>query len=152
MRSINHANLQRKIFSIRGGGLFPETYFSWCEKKNSQVSHFLGRGGGVLWGSMESSLYENWDEIEMLFGHLVISNLQLESGNRQLAVNNWLLLAEGNWKKTIGQTKVSFWFLDRVELIDRLEYLGRPEYTNRLDCLVRIECLDRLECLDRISI
>ena len=28
------------------------------------------------WSSMESSSYENWDEIEMLFGHLVIGNLQ----------------------------------------------------------------------------
>ena len=35
------------------------------------------------WISMESSLYENWDEIEMLFGHLVICNLQLVIGNRQ---------------------------------------------------------------------
>ena len=53
------------------------------------------------WSSLESSSYENWDEIEMLFGHLVIGNLQLVIGNRQLAINNWLL-AEGNRKKTIG--------------------------------------------------
>ena len=35
---------------------------------------------------MESSSYENWDEIEMFFGHLVISNLQLVIGNRPLAI------------------------------------------------------------------
>ena len=34
------------------------------------------------WSSMESSSYENWDEIEMLFGHLVIGNLQF-------VINNW---------------------------------------------------------------
>ena len=27
------------------------------------------------WSSMESNSYENWDEIEMFFGHLVICNL-----------------------------------------------------------------------------
>ena len=27
------------------------------------------------WSSMESNSYENWDEIEMFFGHLVIGNL-----------------------------------------------------------------------------
>ena len=26
------------------------------------------------WSSMESNSYENWDEIEMFFGHLVICN------------------------------------------------------------------------------
>ena len=35
----------------------------------------------------------------MLFGHLIIGNLQLVIG--KLAINNWLL-AEGNGKKTIG--------------------------------------------------
>ena len=34
------------------------------------------------WSSMESSSYENWDEIEMLFGHLVIGNLQF-------LISNW---------------------------------------------------------------
>ena len=48
----------------------------------------------------------------MLFGHLVIGNLQLAIGNRQLAINNWSL-AEDNGKKTIG--KMSVLFLDRVE-------------------------------------
>ena len=33
---------------------------------------------------MESSSYENYDEIEMLLGHLVIGNLLLVIGNRQL--------------------------------------------------------------------
>ena len=37
---------------------------------------------------MESSSYENWDEIEMLFGHLVSDNLQLVIGNRQLVIGN----------------------------------------------------------------
>ena len=37
----------------------------------------------------------------MLFGHLVIGNLQLVNGNRQLAINNWSL-ADGNTKKAIG--------------------------------------------------
>ena len=32
---------------------------------------------------MESSSYENYDEIEMLLGHLVIGNLLLVIGNRQ---------------------------------------------------------------------
>ena len=35
---------------------------------------------------MESSSYENWDKIEMLFGHLVICNLQLVIGNKQLVI------------------------------------------------------------------
>ena len=78
----------------------------------------------------------------MLFGHLVIGNLQLVIGNRQLAMNK-LLLKEGNGKKTIGniigKTKVSVLFLDRVEFLDRLERLDRLESPNRLDCLVRIE-------------
>ena len=34
------------------------------------------------WISMESSSYENWDEIEMLFVLLDISYLQLVIGNR----------------------------------------------------------------------
>ena len=37
---------------------------------------------------MESSSYENWDEIEMLIGHLVSGNLQLVIGNRQLVIGN----------------------------------------------------------------
>ena len=37
----------------------------------------------------------------MLFGCLVIGNLQLVICNRQLAINNWSL-ADGNGKKTIG--------------------------------------------------
>ena len=45
------------------------------------------------WSSMESSSYENWDEIEMLFGHLVIGNLQLVIGNRQLVIGR------RQWKK-----------------------------------------------------
>ena len=32
--------------------------------------------GEQEWSSMESSSYENRDEIEMLFGHLVCRNLQ----------------------------------------------------------------------------
>ena len=40
------------------------------------------------WSSMESSSYENWDEIEMLFGHLVSGNLHLVMGNRQLVIGN----------------------------------------------------------------
>ena len=36
----------------------------------------------------------DWD----VFGHLVIGNLEFVIGNRQLAINNWLL-AEGNRKK-----------------------------------------------------
>ena len=39
--------------------------------------------------SMESSLYENWDEIEMLFGHLVNSNLQLVIAITIAMVFNW---------------------------------------------------------------
>ena len=35
------------------------------------------------WSPMESNSYENRDEIEMLFGYLVIGNLQLVIGNRQ---------------------------------------------------------------------
>ena len=42
---------------------------------------------------MESSSYENWDEIEMLFGHLVIGNLQLVIGNKQLVIGR------RQWKK-----------------------------------------------------
>ena len=58
------------------------------------------------WSSMESSLYENWDEIEMLFGHLVIDaigNGQLTAVNRKKAICNRQLV--------IGHTKVSvsFW-------------------------------------------
>ena len=34
------------------------------------------------WSSLESSSYENWDEIEMLFGHLVIGNLQIAICNQ----------------------------------------------------------------------
>ena len=37
----------------------------------------------------------------MLFGCLVIGNLQLIICNRQLPINNWSLV-EGNAKKTIG--------------------------------------------------
>ena len=64
----------------------------------------------------------------MLFGCLVIGNLQLVIGNRQLAI--------GHWQKrqlVIGQTKVTV-LLDRVDFLDRLECLDRPEYLNRLDC------------------
>ena len=43
---------------------------------------------------MESRLYENGDEIEMLFGHLVISNLDI--GNLQFAIRNWKLVVD-NW-------------------------------------------------------
>ena len=39
--------------------------------------------------SMESSSYENWDEIEMLFGHLVNSNLQLVIAITIAMVFNW---------------------------------------------------------------
>ena len=45
------------------------------------------------WSSLESSLYENWDEIEMLFGHLVMANLQLVIGNKQLVIGR------RQWKK-----------------------------------------------------
>ena len=43
------------------------------------------------WSSMESSSYVYRDEIEMLFGNLVIGNLELVIGNRQLGINNWIL-------------------------------------------------------------
>ena len=88
--------------------------------------------------------------IEMLFGHLVIGNLQLS--NWQIAINNWLL-AVGNRKKTIynvqlvirqlviGQTKVSVLFLDKVEFLDRVKFLDRVECLDRLECLVRQENL-----------
>ena len=33
------------------------------------------------WSSMESNSYENSDEIEMFFGHLVIGNWQFVIGN-----------------------------------------------------------------------
>ena len=36
---------------------------------------------------MESSLYENWDEIEMLFGHLVSDNWHLAIGNCHFALS-----------------------------------------------------------------
>ena len=58
--------------------------------------------------------------------YLVIGNLQLVIGNRQLA-KRWLV---------IGQTKVSAIFMDRVEFLDRVEYLDS------------LECLDRQEYLD----
>ena len=45
------------------------------------------------WSSMESSLYKNWNEIDMLFGHLVIGNLQLVIGNKQLVIGR------RQWKK-----------------------------------------------------
>ena len=55
------------------------------------------------WSSMESSSYENWDEIEMFFGHLVIGNLQLVIGNRLLAIiMGNKLLALGRWHLVIG--------------------------------------------------
>ena len=44
------------------------------------------------WSSLESSSYE----IEILFGHLVIANLQLVIGNKQLVIGR------RQWKKTIG--------------------------------------------------
>ena len=45
---LNHANLQRKIFSIRGGDFSPKHISVDVKKKNFQVSHFLGGvGGGV---------------------------------------------------------------------------------------------------------
>ena len=37
---------------------------------------------------MESSSWENWDEIEILFGHLVCGNLQLVIGNMQIVIGN----------------------------------------------------------------
>ena len=37
---------------------------------------------------MESSSYENWDEIEMLFGHLVIGNLQFVISNWQQVIGS----------------------------------------------------------------
>ena len=46
------------------------------------------------WSSLVSSSYDNWDEIEMLFGHLVMVICKI-------AIGNWLL-AEGNRKNTIG--------------------------------------------------
>ena len=33
------------------------------------------------WSSMESNSYDNWDEIEMFFGHLVIGNWHFVIGN-----------------------------------------------------------------------
>ena len=42
---------------------------------------------------MESSMYENWDEIEMLFGHLVIGNLPF-------AISNWQQVIEQNRMST----------------------------------------------------
>ena len=55
------------------------------------------------WSSLESSSYENWNEIEMLFGCLVIGNLQLVICNRQLPINNWSIEKRQlvNGKKTI---------------------------------------------------
>ena len=38
------------------------------------------------WSSMESNSYENWDEIEMLFGHLVIGNWEI--CNWQFVIGN----------------------------------------------------------------
>ena len=55
------------------------------------------------WSSMESSSYENWDEIEMFVGHLVIGNLQLVIDNRLLAiVMGNQLLALGHLHLVIG--------------------------------------------------
>ena len=52
---------------------------------------------------MESSSYENWDEMEMLFGHLVFGNLQLVIDNRLLAiVMGNQLLALGHLHLVIG--------------------------------------------------
>ena len=58
------------------------------------MPHFNKNKNGVLWSQARM-------RIEMLFGHMVIGNLQLVIGNRQLAMNK-LLLKEGNGKKTIG--------------------------------------------------
>ena len=76
---------------------------------------------------------------------MVIGNLQLVIGNRQLAIN--LVIGRWHWKKrqlVIGQTKVTVLFLDRVEFLDRLECLDRPEYLDRMEFLVSLEYLDRL--------
>ena len=80
---------------------------------------------------MESSLYENWDETEMLFGHLVIGNLQLVIGIRQLAINNWLL-AEGNRsiRKTL-RTPLSWhigWFWESFQNKSCSKYPPRPHW------------------------
>ena len=72
---------------------------------------------------MESSSYENWEEIEMPFGNLVIGNLQFAISNWQHVIGYWYLalsnyeLAAVNRKKAIwnrqwyliGQTKVWVW-------------------------------------------
>ena len=56
---------------------------------------------------MESSLYENWEEIEMPFGNLVIGNLQFAISNWQHVIGYWYLalsnyeLAAVNRKKAI---------------------------------------------------
>ena len=66
---------------------------------------------------MESSSYENWDEIEMFFGHLVIGNLQLVIGNRPLAIvigfwslalSHWNLVI-GTWSFVIGTLVLHNW-------------------------------------------
>ena len=44
------------------------------------------------WSYMESNSYENLDEIEMLSGHLVISNWQFVIYNEQQAIGNGQLV------------------------------------------------------------
>ena len=68
----------------------------------------------------------------MLFGHLVIGNLLLVNGNRQLAINNWSL-ADGNTKKAIGN-----WTDQSNCSTSGQSGVSRQTRTS--------ECLDRLEC------
>ena len=49
---------------------------------------------------MESSLYENWDVIEMLFGYLVICNFQFPIYNLQLTIGNNQI--EMYWQKELS--------------------------------------------------
>ena len=70
---------------------------------SSLLNHIWKKNPKQEWSSMESSSYENWDEIEMFVGHLVIGNLHLVIDNRLLAiVMGNQLLALGHWHLVIG--------------------------------------------------
>ena len=101
--------------------------------------------------SMESSSYENWDEIEMLFGHLVNSNLQLVIAITIAMVFNWtdqsVRLECLSWK--IGESESQSVLI--IQILDRSEFLGRPEFRDRLECLCRLEFLDRVKFLLRVE-
>ena len=79
--------------------------------KNEYISFLID--GAPWWGHCNPRVNKNgvlWSQAHMriemrLRCYLVIGNLQLVNGNRQLAINNWSL-AEGNGKRqlVIGQT------------------------------------------------